>query len=71
MIHEWVLIISIYDELKTQIQYFITVAVARFLRTTTCQQAHWTRWSLSQVNFGLKGHLPNFDQGGGDSWRQN
>ena len=42
-----VFVISIYDELQTQILYFITVTVAQLFFTTTCRQAHWTRWSLS------------------------
>ena len=54
---------SMYDELKTQIWYFINVAVARLFCAATCQQAHWTRWSLLQE--------PNFNQAGGDCWRQN
>ena len=49
-----VFIISIYNELKTQTQHFVKLAVTRIFCTTTCQQAHWTRWSLLQVKFGLK-----------------
>ena len=44
---------SMYGEFKTQNWYIITVAVTRLLRTTTCWQAHWTRWSLLQVQFSL------------------
>ena len=48
------------DELKTQIWYFIKVAVTRLFCTTVCRQAHWTRWSLLQVKFCSKGSHPPF-----------
>ena len=67
-----VFISSIYDELKTRIWYFINVAVTRISCTTKCQQAHRARWSLLQVKCCScsKGTL-DFNQPGGDSWRQN
>ena len=50
-----IFIFSMYDMLKTQIWYFSKVAETQFFCTTTCQQAHWTRW---QVKFCSEGNLP-------------
>ena len=39
-----VFISSTYDELLIQILYFVKVAVTQLFCTTTCWQAHWTKW---------------------------
>ena len=47
---------SIYDEHQAQICNFIKVAVTRWVCTTVCGQAHWTRLSLLQLKFCSKGN---------------